>query len=288
MAYLNPTLDFEWKGIINRTRDFETEDTALFNNPLLQYVPLDERLVTLGQYHWADQRTSTDHERFLKGYRNVQEFLRRFVKAGGKIYSGTDSAAANTPGLALHHEMQLYVDAGLTPMEALLTSTKWGAEILRLDKQLGTIEPNKLADLVILRANPLDDIRNTKAIDQVIRDGEIVDTSYHGDYRFPFPLFGPESKHLYNPPPRLADVQPPVAVQAKGARLRVLGSGFVPSSVVVFRGRPIETKWVSSTELSAELTPEETAEPGNFLIQVVSPKPGGGASGGLGFIVDYP
>jgi hypothetical protein len=67
-----------------------------------------------------------------------------------------------------------------------------------------------------------------------------------------------------------------------------LGAGFVPSSVVVFRSRPVETKWDSSTELSAELAPEETAEPGNFLIQVVSPKPGGGVSGGLGFIIDYP
>jgi hypothetical protein len=287
-VYLNPTLDFEWKGIIDRTPEFEVEDARLLYNPLLQYMPLDERLVTLGQYHWADKRSSADREQFLKGYRNVQDFVRRFVKAGGKIYSGTDSAAANTPGLALHHEMQLYVDAGLSPMEALMTSTKWGAEILRLDKQLGTVEPNKLADLVILRANPLDDIRNTKAVDQVIRDGEIVDITYHSDYTFPFPLYGPESKHLYNPAPRLRGIIPAVVTQGKAATLRVMGRGFMPNSVVFFGQSQAETRWVSATELAVSLTPQQTSEVGTVLITVQSPRPGGGVSEAVPFIVDYP
>ena len=287
-VYLNPTLDFEWKGIIDRTPEFEVEDARLLYNPVLQYMPLDERLVTLGQYHWADKRSPADREQFLKGYRNVQDFLRRFVKAGGKIYSGTDSAAANTPGLSLHHEMQLYVDAGLSPMEALMTSTLWAAEILHLDKQLGTVAPNKLADMVILRANPLDDIRNTKAVDQVIRDGEIVDITYHSDYTFPFPLYGPESKHLYNPPPRVRAILPAVVTQGKAATLRVMGRGFVPNSVVFFGQSQTQTKWVSATELVVTLTPPQTSEVGTVLITVQSPKPGGGVSGAVPVIVDYP
>ena len=64
----------------------------------LYLVPLDERLVTLGQYHWADGKSSAEKEQYGKGLKRVQEFLARFVKAGGKIYSGTDTAAANTPG----------------------------------------------------------------------------------------------------------------------------------------------------------------------------------------------
>jgi len=287
-VFINPTLDFEWKGVMERSEEFELEDTRLLYNPLLQYVPLDERLVTLGQYHWEDSKSGAEREQFMKGYRRVQDFLQRFVKAGGKIYSGTDSAAANTPGLSLHHEMQMYVDAGLTPMQALLTSTKWGAEILHLEKQLGTVEPNKLADIVILRANPLDDIRNAKLIDQVILNGEVIDTTYHSDYKFPFPRYGIESKHLYNPPPRVRDVIPPVATQEKEAKLRVVGQGFVPNSVVLFDGAPLETKWVSATELSTELTPKQTSHVGTFLITVQSPKPGGGISEQLEFIVDYP
>jgi hypothetical protein len=287
-VFLNPTLDFEWKGIIDRTSEFELEDTRLLYNPLLQYMPLDERLVTLGQYHWADKQSPADRQQFLKGYRNVQDFLRRFVKAGGKLYSGTDSAAANTPGLSLHHEMQLYVDAGIAPIEALMSSTKWGAEILHLDKQLGTVEPGKLADMVILRANPLDDIRNTKAIDQVIRNGEIVDITYHSDYSFPFPMYGPESKHLYNPPPRLRGINPAVVMQRKAATLSVRGQGFVPNSVVFFGQSQAQTRWVSATELAVTLTEEQTWEVGTVLITVQSPKPGGGVSGAVPVIVDYP
>jgi hypothetical protein len=287
-VFLNPTLDFEWKGIIDRTAEFEVEDAGLLNRPSLQYVPLDERLVTLGQYHWADAKSSAEREQYRKGYRNVQEFVRRFVKAGGKLYSGTDSAAANTPGLSLHHEMQLYVDAGLSPMEALLSSTRWAAEVLRLESQVGTVEAGKLADLVILRSNPLDDIRNTKAIESVIQGGKTLDISYHSDYEFPFPLRGPVSKHLYNQVPVLRDVHPGVAVQGSAVRIRLLGQGFSPNSVALFNGAPVGTQWSSATEITAMLDAKHTAQPGSFLITVQSPKPGGGASEAIEFIVDFP
>jgi len=174
-TFLNPTLDFEWKGIIDRTPQFELEDQKLFFNPALQYVPEDERLVTLGQYHWADARDASDREQFLTGYKKVQEFLRKFAAAGGKLYSGTDSASANTPGLALHHEMQLFVDAGIPPMQALLSSTKWPAEMARMDKNLGTVEAGKYGDVVILSADPLKDIHNTRSIAKVIRAGRVLD-----------------------------------------------------------------------------------------------------------------
>ncbi|MEE8177863.1 MAG: amidohydrolase family protein, partial [Acidobacteriota bacterium] len=185
-VFINPTLHFEWKALTERAPEHELEDARLLNHPDLQYVPLSERLVFLGQYHWADKRTPEEKEQFRQGYRKVQEFLRRFVQAGGKIYSGTDTAAALTPGLSLHHEMELLVDAGLTPMQSIQSSTLWAAEIIGLQDTLGAIEPDKFADLVSLRANPLLDIRNVKAVDQVIRGGEIMDTSFHGDYQFPF------------------------------------------------------------------------------------------------------
>jgi hypothetical protein len=287
-VFLNPTLDFEWKGIIDRTPQFELEDQRLLFNPSLQYVPMDERLVTLGQYHWADKRTISDREQFTRGYKNVQEFLRKFVAAGGKLYSGTDSAAANTPGLALHHEMQIYVDAGISPIAALMSSTKWAAEIIGMENKLGTVEPNKIANVVILRGNPLEDIANTKSVETVVRNGEIADIKYHADFEVPFHQFGPVGKHLYNQPPKLQAIEPAVGIQGKEVRLRVSGSSFAPNSVVVFRGGPVETKWVSPTELWAVLSSKQTSEVGNYLVGVQTPKPGGGLSEELGFIVDYP
>jgi hypothetical protein len=184
--------------------------------------------------------------------------------------------------------MELLVDAGLTPLDALRSSTQWAAEIIGLDKQLGTVAASKLADLVILRSNPLDDIRSTREIDTVIQNGEIVDTAFHSDYSFPFRMYGPESKHLYNPVPVLSDVAPPMAAQGSEVTLRVSGRGFVPSSVVNIDGADAPTRWVSPTELSVQLSRAQTSRVGTVMIYVETPLPGGGATEPLEFYITYP
>ena len=286
-TFLNPTLDFEWKGIIDRTPQFELEDQKLLFNPYLQYVPEDERLVTLGQYHWADARGSSERAQFLAGYKKVQEFLRKFVAAGGKLYSGTDSSSANTPGLALHHEMQLLVDAGISPMQALLASTKWPAEMARMDKNLGTVEVGKFGDLVILSADPLKDIHNTQTVERVVKSGELRAIIYHADYDMPFHLTGPLTKHLYSQPPIVTNLEPGFIAQGDEVFVTVKGANFSPNSVVLFDGKPVETEFHGDSELAGRLRAKQTSRPGNYLIGVETPKPGGGVAEGLGFIVDY-
>lgn len=286
-VFVNPTLAFEWKALTERTGDHEQEDQRLFSIPALSHVPLDDRLVILGQYHWPDGRPAEEIRQFKDGYRKVQQFLAGFVRAGGKIYAGTDSSAATTPGLSLHHEMQLLVDAGLTPMQAIMAATSNGAELLGLEGKLGTVEEGKTADLVLVDANPLQEIANTKKIFKVIRDGRVVDTTYHSDYEIPIRRPGPESKHLYNPLPVVRDLLPPAAVEGSAVTLRVVGRGFTPSSVVKFDGRASETRWVSSTELVATLTPQQTARVGTFLVTVETPKPGGGSSDPVEFIITF-
>jgi imidazolonepropionase-like amidohydrolase len=102
--------------------------------------------------------------------------LRRLYRAGNKIIMGTDAAnPAIFHGPAAHEELGLYVKAGLTPLQAITTATRNGAEYVgKLDRQ-GTIEAGKLADLVILKANPLLNISNTKKIALVMKDGKIMD-----------------------------------------------------------------------------------------------------------------
>ncbi len=287
-VFINPTLHFEWKALTEHAGAHELEDARLLNRPDLQYVPLSERLVFLGQYHWADSETPADRGEFLNGYRKVQDFLGRFVAAGGKIYSGTDTAAALTPGLSLHHEMELLVDAGLTPMQAIQSSTLWAAEILGLEDSLGTLEPEKFADLVILGGDPLQNIQNTKMVETVIRGGEIMDTAFHSDYRFPFLRYGPETKHLYNPVPALSDIQPPVTSAGGAVTLRILGQRFVPSSVVRIGELRVPTEWISPTELRATVGSDLTSAVGTFLISVETPLPGGGQTEALEFYVTYP
>ena len=96
--------------------------------------------------------------------------------AGIPIMAGTDAPIFFlTPGYSLHLELKTLVDAGLTPMDALAAATSRPAEYFGLEQSQGFIAPGMLADLVILNANPLDDIRNTQAIEMVIKNGIVLD-----------------------------------------------------------------------------------------------------------------
>jgi hypothetical protein len=183
--------------------------------------------------------------------------------------------------------MELLVDAGLTPIQAIQSATLHGAEILRLNSKLGTIEKGKLADLVLLDANPLENISNTKKISRVIKAGRVVDTRYHSDYEIPIKRPGTESKHLYNPRPMIRDVLPPVAIQGDPVDVRVLGRGFTPSSVIRYDGRVVETRFVNSSELRAVLSATQTARVGVYLMSVETPKPGGGVAEPVEFLVTF-
>jgi Amidohydrolase family/IPT/TIG domain len=244
-------------------------------------------LVFLDRYHWADARTPEEKAEFQKGYKKVQEFLRKFVAAGGRLYSGTDSASATVPGLSLHHEMQLLVDAGIPPIRAIQSSTLWAAQMARMDKTIGSVETGKVGDIVILAADPLADIHNTQSVERVIKGGVVQDTGYHASYDVPIHTWGPVGKHLYSLPPAVANLIPGSAGQGSDVWIKVTGANFSPNSVVLFDGTPVETKWVSDKEMSARLSPKQTSQWGTYLIGVSTPKPGGGETEGLAFVVEY-
>ena len=102
------------------------------------------------------------------------ENTRLLHEAGVVLLAATDVGIPMlVPGLSLHEELALLVEAGLTPLEALRTATVNPARILGIADSLGTIEAGKLADLVILDANPLADIVNTRRIRAVVADGRL-------------------------------------------------------------------------------------------------------------------
>jgi hypothetical protein len=104
-------------------------------------------------------------------------------RAGVGILAGTDTGDPFTyPGATLHDELALLVRAGLTPMEALQAATRNPGRFLNLDSSLGTVEKGKLADLVLLSANPLDDIHNTRRIEAVIVSGVLFDKKQLGAF----------------------------------------------------------------------------------------------------------
>ena len=92
-------------------------------------------------------------------------------RAGVPIMAGTDGGAYTVPGFGLHQELVLLVKAGLTPMQALQAATINPAKFFRESDTLGTIEPGKAANLVLLEANPLENISNTGRIDAVVVNG---------------------------------------------------------------------------------------------------------------------
>ena len=96
-------------------------------------------------------------------------------RAGVEFLAGTDTSPNNPvlPGSGLHDELELFVESGFTPMEALQTATRNPARYLGKLLDMGTLEPGKLADLVVLDANPLEDIRNTRKISLVVLKGRV-------------------------------------------------------------------------------------------------------------------
>ena len=89
-------------------------------------------------------------------------------KAGVPIVAGTDQTV---PGHSLHREIELYVQAGFTPMEAIQAATIVPARVMGLDKEIGTVESGKRADVIILDGNPLESIRNIRKVEFVITNG---------------------------------------------------------------------------------------------------------------------
>jgi imidazolonepropionase-like amidohydrolase len=109
-----------------------------------------------------------------RGFDNAKHMVGEMNKVGVPIIAGTDVLNPYCfPGFSLHDELQLLVESGLTPMEALQAATRNAAEFSERLGLLGTIEIGKIADLVLLAANPLEDIRNTTEIDTVIFNGRV-------------------------------------------------------------------------------------------------------------------
>jgi len=164
-----PTLVWERGGNLIDVSDFSKD-------PRVKYVPASWRTKTWKRF--TDEITQgygTDdlatRRKFIEKELEVVEML---YKAGVPFLAGTDTPAGIHifPGFSLHEELQRFVAAGFTPLEALRTATLNPARFLGMEDQLGTVEKGKLADLVLLSANPLEDIANTQKIAGVVSNGQ--------------------------------------------------------------------------------------------------------------------
>ena len=182
-VYVNPTLAAQWRSSTPRGAEWAAAATKIVQDPGLAFVPADVR------QSWTRPDSRAPNR---EGYAKMAEFVRRYAEAGGKVVSATD--AGFMPGLSMHYEMQMVADIGVPPMKVIQGATLWAAESFGKAKDLGSVEGGKLADLIVIDGNPLDKIETTQNIRMVIKDGQVVDTTY--DPRF------------VNPLPRPADVAP--------------------------------------------------------------------------------
>jgi imidazolonepropionase-like amidohydrolase len=141
------------------------DDPAFRNDPRLKYLP---RSIRDG---W--DQTKIDSAFAKQEFQLDLKVVGAMQQAGVGILAGTDTLNPFCfPGFSLHDELGLLVRAGLTPMEALQAATLNPARFLNREKDFGTVERGKIADLILLDANPLEDIGNTKRIASVVYGGQ--------------------------------------------------------------------------------------------------------------------
>lgn len=157
-------------------------DPSFWNDPNLAFMPKD----------WIDS-WRPDRNQFLSGiprselpglilrfeatHRAHLDLVRLMHVAGVSFLAGTDVSQWNftVPGVSLHDELARFVEAGLTPLEALQTATINPAKYLGITDSAGTVAPGKRADLLLLDADPVVNIRNTQRISAVILGGRLLD-----------------------------------------------------------------------------------------------------------------
>src|SRR5258706_4501246 len=130
--------------------------------------------------------TGEMRQRRMAGYQNALRFYRMLDAAGGKTVVGGDTNAQKVPGFVVHDEMEILEEAGIPRMHVIQGATKWAAEALNKQGDIGSIEAGKLADILIVNADPLQDIGNLRNIDSVIMDGKVADRAFHSYYSTPF------------------------------------------------------------------------------------------------------
>ncbi len=165
--------------LLHWSRAFLASDTAA-RDTLLRYVPWR---VLEGWKHYQDSILALGplNDVYPTIYSWASRVIGALHRGGDGILAGTDTDGNDAniygvPGFSLHRELQAFVrDVGLTPVEALRTATLGPARWLGATDSLGTVEPGKVADLVVLDADPLADIRNLDKVRAVIANGRLLD-----------------------------------------------------------------------------------------------------------------
>ena len=173
---LGPFDHFLWLSLVNlnnssnnnSSRSGSTEINQMIKSLVTHRVPIDP---TLDIYEAMLKDDKNDQYLWPK----VLGLTKMMYNNGVELLSGTDIPNFGlVPGESLHHELELMVEAGISPLDVIKIATRNGAEALGILNKVGTIETGKEADMIVIATNPIDNISNTKNIEAIINDGKLV------------------------------------------------------------------------------------------------------------------
>jgi hypothetical protein len=185
-VHWSPTWATWFRPLSTFAPDMKRREIALLKDPRLRYLPSYILKDTESFFAKYENAATEKRSQLLTGYKMLQEFVRKFAAAGGKIHSGSDPNHV-VPGYGVHAELQMLTEAGLSPVQAVQTASLNVAQAWGKDKDYGSVEKGKVADLVVVRGDPLQNISATQDVEMVLMEGRKMDTSYHPDYKNPIP-----------------------------------------------------------------------------------------------------
>ncbi len=285
--YINPTLLYEFSSQTRMAAQFEADTFKTYRDAaLMAYYPrslADGLMIKFriarsfstkyGTQVLVNHLSDSELQQSKEAYRRSGEFVKRWAALGGKVMGGDDTPSIGTSGLALHMEMAMMVESGLTPMQALETATLWGAEMLTARRKnsakplVGSIAEGNYADVVVLSANPLDNIENTRKIEKVMKGGKWVELGYT-----PYYASAPAGVVRSTPyilEPEISAINPNRVVEGSGdIEMVVDGEGFLPDSVVRVDGAAVPTTFVDVRTLRARIPARVAAQaiPNRFML----------------------
>ena len=260
----SPTIATWFRPLSPSAERFKERELSILDNPRAAYLPAVMREQTLRQYDRYAKFPADRLKRTREGYSKIADFIARFVQAGGILRAGSDPNNG-LPALGLHQEMVMFVEAGLTPVQAIQAGTINVAKAFRKDKDFGTVEPGKVADIIAVEGDPLKDMWAVQNVKVVVLNGEVVDSDFHADYKNPIPNIRP-----WRTTPRDIEISPRSIAQGSTATIKVSARrGFDHFHKVTLNGKELETRFVSAGEIEATVPQQAINEAGTYTVVVV-------------------
>ena len=258
----SPAWATQFRALSPRAAEMKKRELAMLKNPRLSYLPPYNLEAVEGYFAGFEKMTPERREALDKAYKMVQDFARRYVAAGGKMHSGSDPGSL-LPAYAQHAELELAIDAGLSPLLAIQSASLNVAKTWGKDKDYGSVEKGKVADLVIVRGDVLNDISATQNVERVFSDGKPVDTSFNPNYRNPIPRTIAD-RYVTN----LTQLSPASLVEGSAGQVKLAGVNFRPTHQALINGKKVESRFVSGRELELKIP---SLKAGTHKITVIDP-----------------